>query len=133
MQQVTIILNDHSQTNYDRHPVKDRVKADRQPERSRQQTCEHQEDVQQQDKEEERESLHIESHAAKQVEYSEDYSRQQGCHPNGLAFAQVLEEVASHGDFFAHAEGEADEQAIDEEGQSVCSSLASNDSDPADG
>src|SRR6266571_5636718 len=133
MQQVTIILDDHSQANYDRHPVKDRVKADRQPERSRQQTCEHQEDIQQQDKEEERESWHIESDTAKQVEYTEDHSRHQGCQPNGSAFAQVLEEVASHGDFFAHAERQAYEQAIEEEGQSACSSLGSNDLDPASG
>src|SRR6266699_4038931 len=133
MQQVTIILDDHSQTNYDRHPVKDRVKADRQPERLRQQTCEHQEDVQRQDKEEKRESLHIESHAAKQVEYSEDYSRQQGCHPNGLAFAQILEEVASHRDLFAHAERETHEQAIDEQKQRTGSTLGSNDLDPASG
>src|SRR5947199_3795022 len=118
MQQVTIILDDHSQTNYDRHPVKDRVKADRQPERLRQQTCEHQEDVQQQDKEEEQESLHIESDSAQQVEYAEDYSRQQGCHPNGAAFAQVLEELAPHRDVFTHAEREAYKQAIDEECQS---------------
>src|SRR5205085_10543094 len=115
MQQVTIILNDHSQTNYDRHPVKDRVKADRQPERSRQQTCEHQEDIQQQDKEEERESLHIESDTAKQVEGTKDQSCHQGCHPNGSAFAQVLEEVTSEADFFAHTKRQAQEQAIDEQ------------------
>src|SRR5437016_13705290 len=130
MQQVTIILDDHSQANHDRHPVKDRVKADRQPEGSRQQTSEHQEDVQQQDKEEEQESWHIESDTAKQVEYAEDHSRHQGCHPDGSAFAQVLEEVAPHGDFFAHAERQAYEQAIEEESQSACSSLGSNDLDP---
>src|SRR6266487_4680611 len=68
-----------------------------------------------------------------QVEGTEDQSRHQGCHPNWAAFAQVLEEVAPEADFFAHTKREAQEQAIDEEGQRTCHLLESNNMYPASG
>src|SRR5207247_10829874 len=47
------------------------------------------------------------------------------------AFAQVPENLATEADFFAHTKREAQEQAIDEDGQSTCSLLESNDMYPA--
>src|SRR5947209_6903218 len=132
MQQMTISRDDRAQANHDGHPVKNRVQADRQPEGSCQKTCEYQEDIQQHDKEEERESSRIETDF-QQVECTEDHSRHQGCHPNWAAFAQVLEEVAPEADFFAHTKRQAQEQAIDEEGQRTGSPLGANDLYPASG
>ncbi len=67
------------------------------------------------------------------MEGTKDQTCHQGCHPNGKAFAQVLEEVAPEADFFAHTKRQAQEQAIDEEGQRTCSSLRANNLYPASG